>query len=181
MSRTLGGNIEIILGGNLRANMTVVTVRRRVATTGAVTTSALSPRNMALPHLGLRAVPSESEASMVRKRLVCWCAAVVVVSVLAGCGGGGDSVAPPAQVGTASGNVDLSGGSAEGLRLVLNGAPLPVAVQVDGSFEIPNLPPGDYILDVLDPDDLSAGRANFHVEPGLVTVLPVSGPSPAGR
>ena len=59
--------------------------------------------------------------------------------------------------------------------------PVPVAVQPDGSFEIPNIPPGSHVLDVVGPDGMSGGRVEFEIVAGSNEVLPPIEPAPCGQ
>ncbi|NSW57611.1 MAG: hypothetical protein HPY44_16495 [Armatimonadetes bacterium] len=116
-------------------------------------------------------------------RIVALSLAVLVLAIMAGCGGGGDEATPPAnnQTGVLTGSVDLNSGSPENCRLLLNGTELPVGVNPDGTFRIPNIPPGEHVLDIIGPDGTEAGRSEFEIEPGEVIILPPIRPLPAGQ
>jgi len=98
-------------------------------------------------------------------------ALVVMVALIAGCGGG-SSVTTKNKVGTATGSVNLAGADPTDLKLALDGLTLGVAIQSDGSFRIPNIPPGTHVLDVLGPDGMLGGRAEFDLSSGEIELIP---------
>jgi hypothetical protein len=108
---------------------------------------------------------------------------ILVLALMAGCGGGGDESAPSVnnQTGVLTGSVDLASGSPEKCRLLLNGTELPVRVNPDGTFRIPNIPPGEHVLDIIGPDGSESGRTQFEIEPGEEIELPPIKPLPAGQ
>lgn len=107
-------------------------------------------------------------------RLVCVVIVAVSVSVMLGCGGNSGTVSqPPGQEhGVVTGTITVEGGSAEGYQLLLNGAPVPATLQPDGSFTITGVPEGTHVLDVIGPDGMSGGRAEFSTAPGQTVPLP---------
>ena len=91
--------------------------------------------------------------------------ALVVAVAVGGCGGGGGAPPPPGdnQVGSAQGRIDAQGGSPANFQLVLDGRPVTVPIGPDGSFEIPDIPVGDHVLDVIGPDGMRGARVEFRV------------------
>ena len=118
---------------------------------------------------------------MPRHRL-CLCAVVSLIGLLAGCGGG--SGTPPAQtteVGAASGTVETQGEAPGDFQLVLDGQRLQLPIDPNGTFRIPNIPPGDHVLDVMGADGMRGGRAEFHIEAGAESEIPPIRPVPRGQ
>lgn len=105
-------------------------------------------------------------------RLIFVVIVAVSVSVLIGCGGNGENVSQPPGQSAVTGTIAVEGGSAEGYQLLLNGAPVPATVQPDGSFTITGVPEGTHVLDVIGPDGMSGGRAEFSTVPGQTVPLP---------
>lgn len=108
-----------------------------------------------------------------RRLVLCGIAGLVVVALLIGCGGG-SAVArrPVTDTGTATGKVSSTGGQATGFKLKLDGAEIPVPIASDGSFTIPKVPVGSHVLDVIGPDGMSGGRAEFNIDPGEIEIIP---------
>lgn len=96
----------------------------------------------------------------------------VSLSVLVGCGGDDGTVVEPDGQGAVTGAIAVQDGSAEGYELLLNGAPVPATVQPDGSFTVTGIPEGTHVLDVIGPDGMSGGRAEFSTVPGRTVPLP---------
>ncbi len=110
------------------------------------------------------------------------CVAVSLMWLLAGCGGdGGTPPAETTEVGTASGIVETEGEAPDTFQLVLDGQRVPSPIGPDGTFRIPNIPPGPHVLDVLGPDGMSGGRAEFNVVPGVDSEIPPIRPVPRGQ
>lgn len=95
--------------------------------------------------------------------LVAW--AVIVVG---GCGGGESTVTPPQQQGTLQGK--LVGATNPGsYKIVLDGKPLNAAPAPDGSFRIPNLPPGKHSVGLISGGGMDGKYVSIEIVPGETT------------
>lgn len=107
-----------------------------------------------------------------RRLFLCGIAGVVLIVWVMGCGGSSAKSTPTKTTGTASGKVAVSDAQVTEFKLRLDGVEIPVPIAADGSFRIPNVPVGSHVLDVIGPDGMSGGRAEFNIDPGEIEVLP---------
>lgn len=90
-----------------------------------------------------------------------------------GCGGGGGGgTNTNAQAGALQGAISLAGRSPSSVEMKIDGVPVEATVNEDGSFEMPGLPPGEHVIEVVADDGLCAGRATFTIQPGRLIKLP---------
>jgi hypothetical protein len=68
--------------------------------------------------------------------------------------------------------VELAGENPEDYQILVDGVPVDVEIQDDGTFVVPGLPSGDHAIDVVRKDGLRAGRVPVKVEPGDPIKLP---------
>lgn len=108
---------------------------------------------------------------------------LAVLMVFGGCGGGGDEGgnAGGNQAGAAVGSVTTDGGSPEDYTLMLDGQEVDVDIQPDGSFQLPGIPPGDHVIDVVGPDGMEGGRVEFTIDEDETVTLPPIRPEAAGQ
>lgn len=95
-------------------------------------------------------------------------AALVGCIVLAGCGGSSTAPPPPPGSGTVSGQV-LNVQDPSNLQVQLDGVQLEVAPDSAGNFTIPNVPPGDHVISIVDPTTNSGAHINVDVGSGQAT------------
>lgn len=92
--------------------------------------------------------------------------AVAIAVTIAGCGGGGEQIAPPPQNTTSiEGQVDVQGSVAE-YDLLLDGQPVPGALTADGNYTIENVTPGEHRVAVVSRDGMEGGYATVQVRDG---------------
>lgn len=102
-------------------------------------------------------------------RTLALCAVVLLVVVMAGCGGGGST--PTSQThGTVEGT--LSAADASNYDLILDGQKLDAAPDASGHFSIPNLPAGNHSLTVAGNTGFMGAHVSFVIDSdgGLVDV-----------
>ena len=92
---------------------------------------------------------------------------VLLTLALVGCGGGGGTKTTDTETGAATGQ--LNAANASGFRLVLDGEELSATTGADGSFTLPNLPPGNHNLAIIGDGGMVGAHVGFVVEPGKTT------------
>jgi len=104
-----------------------------------------------------------------------------LVAYVIGCGGSSATTAPSNKTGTASAKIVTTEGQATDYKVKLDGVEVSVPIGSDGSFTIPGIPPGSHVLDVIGPDGMHGGRAEFVIDPGEVKELPPIPVEPCGQ
>lgn len=90
--------------------------------------------------------------------------AASLMMALTGCGGGdGDDVTPP-QTSSIEGRVNVQG-SADDYDLLLDGQPVPGALQADGSYAI-SVAPGEHRIGIVSRDGMEGGYTTIEVPVG---------------
>jgi hypothetical protein len=86
---------------------------------------------------------------------------------LAGCGGGGGQATPPVPQDESAieGQVDIQGAAGD-YDLLLDGQPVPGALNDDGTYAIENVPPGQHRVAVIARDGMAGGYATVDVPTG---------------
>jgi len=102
-------------------------------------------------------------------------ALATVLVLIIGCGGSSEVADTPpglVETGDASGTVELADISPDEFLVLLDGRSIPVPIGPDGSFEIPDVPVGEHVLDVLHRSGARGGRAEFRIDPDQRVVIP---------
>jgi hypothetical protein len=104
--------------------------------------------------------------------------AVVLVIVVAGCGGGDN---PPVNTNTGGVQGQINGGNTAGYELMLDGQRLSLTPDQQGNFSIPNLPPGNHTIAVVGGGGFSGAHVGFVIEPGETIDIGDILPEPGGQ
>ncbi len=100
--------------------------------------------------------------------------------VLIGCGGSGGTVTPPTGSATIEGQVNVAGVAGD-YELLLDGRPVPGALQSDGSYRIEGVAPGRHHVTVVGPDGMTGGHAAVEVTEGRPAHAPEIRPELGGQ
>jgi len=106
---------------------------------------------------------------------------LVALAYMSGCGGGGGEQPGPAPGDTSSirGSVDAAGGG--NYEVLLDGRPVPDAMQADGAFEINGVPPGEHRVAVIEAGGMAGSYVSVVVRPGEDTEVPPVAPELGGQ
>jgi hypothetical protein len=103
------------------------------------------------------------------------------LTVLGGCGGGGQApTSPPAQGSAIRGSVQTQGAAAA-YDVLLDGQPVPGAMKEDGTFVIPGVPPGEHRVAVVEAGGMAGAYVSVVVATDEDTEVPPMVPELGGQ
>jgi len=109
------------------------------------------------------------------------CGTLFGLMIVAGCGGGGGDQPgpPPVQSSSIKGSVDDGAGG--NYEVLLDGQPVPGAMQADDTFEINGVPPGEHRVAVVETGGMAGGYVTVAVEVGEDVEIPPIVPELGGQ